>query len=489
MKKLFLGTAALIFVSVIMVGCGPNSSGDDSSSVNKDEKITISFWTKSDTRIDPIIKGLVKSFNESNTDNIYVNFSPLEDVSDYNELETKVTTGFNTNVYPNLVQAYPGHVADYMSYNKSVNLDKYINDSTIGWTSDEKSKFDLSSGQQFAQEGTYTLPFNKSSEVLYYNKDKLVGLDISNYYVNTDSKGLLKNGKISDNYLQNLTWEEFYDYLCPALVAYNSANNESLFSTSKGDYAILNYESDANHFITMLKQYGVSYTHIDETSKKGVVDFDSDEAIALMSKIRGYAQKHYVMTRWSGSTGNYSATSVFENRALFAVNSTVGASYFADSTNPISIGVGHIPYAEGKEKYVIEQGTSLAVLDKGEEQNKATWKFYKWLSNYENALSYSLNSGYLPLRSDIYDDKKFINQFNPDNYADKTADRVTASVISYCKNLTGEYYTEAPFIGSSSTRNAASYLNSWLLKVTERTEDEIKTEFAKYANQARVDIK
>lgn len=487
MKKLFISSMAFVFASAMLVSCGTSNPGSNGSSSLSD-KVTISFWTKSDSKIDPILKNLVNTYNQTNTDNIYVEFSPLENVSDYNDLETTVITGFNTNIYPNLVQAYPGHVADYMNYNKAVNLDKYINDSNIGWTSEEKTKFDLSSGQQFAVEGTYTLPFNKSTEVLYYNRDKLVGLDISSYY-KSDDGSLLKTGRISDTYLQNLTWEEFYNYLCPALLDYNKANNDALLNTSKDNYAILNYESDANHFITMLKQYGISYTHIDETTKKGAVDFDSDESIKFMSTIREYAQKHYIMTKYSTGSPYYSATSVFDGNALFAINSTVGASYFADNTNPISIGIGHIPYAEGKDKYVIEQGTSLAALDKGEEQNKATWLFYKWLSNYENALNYSISSGYLPLRSDVYEDVKFKETFNPENYTDKTSDKVVASVISYTTNLTGEYFTEAPFIGSSSVRNAASYLNSWLLKVIDRSEDEIKTEFIKYADQGRLDIK
>lgn len=507
MKKRTLFMFGVGCFAMLLASCGGTSSGSitgDSNSTNPStssgessntgssssqgniikEPVTISMWIKNDPKNTKLYEEFVESF-KSVEPNVTVNFSSLEDVSNYNELEEKVLVGLTAKNYPNIVQAYPGHVADYLAPKNgsiALNMDPYINNEVYGWVEEEKNNFDLSAGQQFAEDGTYCLPFNKSSEVLYYNRDKLVGLNLSTY----DSS--INGGRaLNDSYLQNLTWEEFYEHLCPALISYDTDHpDEKLINKDNPYWSIMHYEDDSNHFITTAKQYGVPYTSI-TAEGKGSVDFNCVETKAHMKKIGGYSRNHYIITRWSSEGSNgYSANHILDGSALFAVNSTVGAQWFYDAANPIDIGIGHIPYAANKKRYVVEQGTSLAFLDKGNEQeNLASWLFYKHMSSYSNALKYSLQSGYFPMRNDIYEDEAYINNYDPSNYDAPSSERFIAQVFAFAPELIDDYFTEAPFVGSSNARSAVSYLNSSLLKTNvELTDEYIDAQFEEAYNNA-----
>lgn len=472
MKKSLFLSAMVALTAVGIVGCAPTSNPTETPTTNPttvpttnptttveehkpviETPVTISMWVKSDIN-SPLYASFVETFKQVEP-NVTVNLSALEDVSNYNDLQKKVLTGILAKQYPNIIQAYPGHVADYHANDIAINIQPYFENAQYGWTAEERSQFNLSAGQQFGFEGTYCLPFNKSSEVLYYNRDKLVGLDLSAQNTN------INNGyALTDEYLQNLTWEEIFDRLGPALIAYDEANpDEKLIDKSDKDWSVFFHEDDANHFITTMKQYDVDYTSVDSTGK-GSVNFVNAEAKALRKKFANAVTDHLVATRWS-SGGKYSANQLLLGHSLLAVNSTVGASYFYHDEYITDVGIGHVPYAEGQKRYVVEQGTSLAFLSHGNElQDLASWLFYKHMTSYENQLTYSLGSGYLPIRADIYDDPAYIAFTDLDQFSGISAEKITAEVFNFAEQLQDDYFTEAPFEGSTAVRNAVSYLNS-----------------------------
>ena len=452
-KNLVLGSLVAL-LALGTAACGPTSdpSQPATGGIIK-EKVTISMWVKSDIN-SPLYASFVESFKAVEP-NVTVELSALEDVGNYNDLQQKFMTGILAKQYPNIVQAYPGHVADYHAQDIAINIQPYFENKDYGWTAEERAQFNLSAGQQFGFAGTYCLPFNKSSEVLYYNRDKLIGLDLSSINTNINAGYAL-----TDDYLQNLTWEEIFNVLGPALIAYDEANpDKNLIDKSDSDWSVIFHEDDANHFITTMKQYNAPYTSVNSEGK-GSVDFVNDQAKALRKTFANAVTDHLLATRWS-SGGKYSANQLLCGHSLFAINSTVGASYFYHDEYIADIGIGHVPYAQGQKRYVVEQGTSLAFLDKGNElQNLASWLFYRHMTSYDNQLTYSLGSGYLPIRADIYNDPAYINHNDMDNFSGPSAAEVTAKVFNFAEQLQDDYFTEAPFKGSTAVRNAVSYLNS-----------------------------
>ena len=493
MKNKLILSALVAIIGTGIVACGPTTSEPTSeptsdptntSTVEPEyiikEPVTISMWVRSDIN-SPLYQSFAESFKEVEP-NVTVNVEALEEIASYNDLEQKVLTGILAKQYPNIVQAYPGHVADYYANDIAINVQPYFENPTYGWSEEEKSKFNLKAGQQFGFEGTYCLPFNKSSEVLYYNRDKLIGLDLSEFNTN------INNGfELDDKYLQNLTWEEIFDKLGPALIACDEKYPEkNLINKSDSDWSIVFHEDDANHFITTMKQYDVDYTSVDSTGK-GSIDFVNDEAKALRKNFANKVTEHLLATRWS-SGNKYSANQLLLGHSLLAINSTVGASYFYHDEYITDIGVGHVPYAEGQKRYVVEQGTSLAFLDQGDElENLASWLFYKHMTSYENQLTYSLGSGYLPIRSDIFDDPAYITKNDLENYPSVSAERIQAQVFNFAEELQDDYFTEAPFEGSTAVRSACSFLNSGIYAEAKKnyvTDEYIDEAFARAYNDA-----
>lgn len=479
MKSKILLSAVAVLAGVGIVGCGPTTSEPQKSGII-DKPVTISMWVKSDAN-SPLYASFVESFKEVEP-NVTVKLEALEDVGNYNDIQKKVLTGVLAKQYPNIVQAYPGHVADYHEAGIAINIQPYFESPEYGWTAKEKAQFNLSAGQQFGFEGTYCLPFNKSSEVLYYNRDKLIGLDLS-----AQNAAINEGRPLTDAYLQNLTWEEIFDKLGPALIAYDEAYPEkNLINKSDSDWSVIYHEDDANHFITTMKQYGVNYTSVDSTGK-GSVNFVNAEAKALRKDFANNVTNHMLATRWS-SGGKYSANQLLLGHSLLAINSTVGASYFYHDEYITDIGIGHVPYAEGQKRYVVEQGTSLAFLDHGDElQNLASWLFYRHMTSYENQLTYSLGSGYLPIRADIYKDPAYIARNDLEQFSGVSEARIIAQVFNFAENLQNDYFTEAPFAGSTAVRNAVSYLNSGIYAEAKKgyvTDDFIDKAFTDAYNNA-----
>ena len=154
-------------------------------------------------------------------------------------------------------------------FGKTIDDEGNVIDDSSTLSSDMSSAY-ISDGQQFQEEGTYSMPFSKSTECMFYNEDILLGLDLSGI----DPE--INNGnRLNADYLNNLTWEELFGHLAPALERYNSEVSQ-IITPRDGVSSIVYYDSDDNLFITLTQQYGYPYTDINE-SGVGEVLFNTPE--------------------------------------------------------------------------------------------------------------------------------------------------------------------------------------------------------------------
>ncbi len=382
----------------------------------------------------------------------------------YNNLSEGVMTGFGLNNYPDLVQCYPDHVVNYLEQGKVIELSDFSKDTTYGFSEEDRSDYIQSlfkEGESYTSPGLYSLPWNKSTEVMFYNEDKLLNLDLSAYDPS------INGGKPLDAaYLSNLSWEDMFGHLCPAIDAYNEAHDHSLYTLDKnGMGAILAYDSDENLFITAMIQYAAGYTSIN-ASGEGSVDFNNLTAKAILKKFYEAHKDKYIITK--ESYGDYTSSLFTANHALFAISSNTGASYNFDAKNPANIGVTRIPHALGKKPMAINQGPSLCLLSHraDDSQNhqlraEASWLFYKYLTSKENSLAWSLETDYLPVRQSVYSSSEFIEASNLSDKEEKTYGRLKAKTIQTCSEIGEELFSTATFKGSSVARNQAKELIKW----------------------------
>ena len=457
---------------------------DDSKAIIK-EDVTINFLSMTDSNYLAKLDSLAKDFMKSEP-HVKVNvYNPLG-TGNYNTLEQYVVAGFFKEDYPDIVQCYPDNVVKYISRGYAVGLDKYLDNQTYGIRNESGSDYIetfMAEGSAYDKEGTtYSLPFCKSTELMYYNENALLGLDLSSI----DSS--INNGQpLTETYLNDLTWEEFFEKLCPALVGLNNSlsDDKKLFKDTESS-CILAVDSDENYFITLAHQYGYGYTSVDENGK-GSIDFDNPEMKALMKKLKAAKDNKYLQTK--GTYEDY-VSSLFTNQeALFTISSTAGLSYNVPGKNDeqFSVGVARIPYASGKAYSSINQGPSVCILDHNDENRSlASYLFWKHITNETNSTEWALFTGYMAIRKSTYTSEKYLAALTPsdDASAYEIAEAKNYKKIADVKDYT---FNTALFKGSSNARtNVGKLLKECL--INEDLDTNIDTLFKTYSDETKTHL-
>ena len=429
---------------------GESQGGSESQGGGVDAATEITIWTTYNDTYQTIINNCIDEF-QTMYPNIKVN--NVKQQGSYDDLKKMCVDGFAVDNYPDIVSAYPDSVADFLNNGKGLDMNPYMNDPEIGWTEDDFDDIPesiIQAGQSYSIPGTYSLPCSKSTEAMYYNQDVLIGLDLSSI------DATINEGQpLNDTYFQNMTWEELFEKLVPALDSYDqaqSADKKIIDRTTFTDWAWVGYDSDDNLFITLAEQYGYDYTAIDQVTGKGQILFDNDGMKGLMTKFAGYNAKHYFTTKGVIKTNvNYRSTA---DAMLFSIGSTGGVKYQFSSDNPHNVGVAPIPHAAGKPHKVISQGPDFAFLDHNNENKaKATWLFYKLFTNTTYNSAWALTTGYSPIRYSVMETKAYIEYADASTQDPKTLDRLYALNASYAAKAAQYFFTSPVFKGSSEARN------------------------------------
>lgn len=444
-KKSMLLIAPL-FASALLVGCGNRGGGVVSDKGLIKTPVEIVFKSTAGQQNQVALNRMIESFKEIEP-NVTVTFDQVQ--GSYQDIADNTITGFTTGDYGDIVMVYPDAVADFIDYGFAFNLDPYINNEEYGLSTEDKedliSTF-MDEGRNYILEGTYSLPFSKSTELVYYNRERVWGLEL---------EGVNNGNPINDEYLNSLTWEEFFGVLCPAIMDYiKTPEGADLLNTSGNDYAVMSYDSDDNLFITLAAQYGYDYTGI--SNGKGQALFNNDNMKNLMKEWNGYAKKRYITS--AGASGGIRSNTLFtQNKILFSVGSSAGSSYqYSDGTD---VGVFKIPHAEGHDPKVILQGPSVSILrhrtsDGTWDTNRqlAAWLFYRHCITYKNALDWSVTANYMPIRQSIYEDEIYIELYDEASQTPASLDLLNARIANFVGSLSNYYFTSPAFKGSNTCR-------------------------------------
>ena len=479
-----------LLVPLLLSGCqsptdnNENTDGDENVNCIIKEKTTINFLSMSDSGYHDELTKMITSFEEKEP-NVRVNlYNPLGS-GNYNMLEKYVVAGFFKEDYPDLVQCYPDNVIKYIGQDKAVNVDPLINNKEYGLSDEEKEDYIASfieEGKRYQKEGTYSLPFCKSTELLYYNADVLIGLNLSSV-----NPSLNEGRPLDATYLDNLTWEELFDELCPAIKAYNDAQDSShKIYVDSDTSAIFTYDSDENFFITLANQYQYGYTSIDSTSK-GKIDFNNENMKNLMKTLKAAKDNKYLLTRGSNK-GNYVSYTFTDKKALFTISSTAGLSYNYNKNNPFKIGVARIPHAKNHDYSAINQGPSLCILDHNDE-NRATASFLLWkhFTNETNSSSWALKTGYMGVRKSSYKTEEYIAAKSVTDSSDLLK-LATANNLNKISEVRDDTFNTPVFRGSSNVRTNVGLLIKDCLN-SENLDEEIDELFNFYVSDAESYIK
>lgn len=434
--KKFLGAAALTTVAAVALASCDNGGSkvdfDDSiiNSVDLTQEITIDFWHTMGKNIQAVLEEQIAEFNKIYP-NIHINHTQI---GGYNDVKDQIVQNFGTGAYPNLAYCYPDHVALYNEANITVKLDGLASNSLYGFGGSElTSKFsqvdvtpvkesDLISsfydeGKQFGDGLTYTLPFLKSTEVLYYNVDFFT----------------------ANNLTVPTTWDEMWE-TCKKIKEIDPKSIP------------LGYDSADNLFITLAKSYGYEYT------SNNSFDFDNEGMRNLVKQYREMYDKGYFITKTLNGeqyTSNVFKDSTATNRMYMCVGSSAGAKNQAATNKAFEVGVTGVPTAPGKELTAISQGPSLTIL-KSDDPAKvvASWVFAQFLLTDFSQASFALETGYLPVTKTASQVEQYVAAMNAKN----GFDHLPELAATFANEHSNMYFASPVFIGSSVAREQVGNL-------------------------------
>lgn len=469
MKKVLI----LFFVMVLgitLTACTGSSNKTEKDLLNydiitelPDDEVTITFWHSFGTNKENLIKGYIADFNEVYP-NIKVEFT--KEGSNYNELRDKVVSNIVTGTTPTMVFTYPDHVADYIEGKAILSLDPFVEDETVGYTQAELDDFVPVYLEENHQTGHYYgLPFNKSTEVLIYNK--------TYFEDHKDEAGFTKLKEMYDimnpetgTQTDIVTWDLVKEV---SQEIKDHENNEDIWGFA--------YDSLANLFITTVRQWGGEYTNSD-----GDILFNNDTTKAALAYYKDLHDNGLatIPAEWEE---DYASTPFTKKEVMMTVGSTAGITYNVpdllpepdgDNIPDWEIGVAPIPQKDEDSKAAIQQGTNISIMaNSTDEQRLAAWLLIKYLASKDVTVDWAMNTGYLPvsqsgLESDTY--QSFLANPEADLFAESLAANAAYLQVDYL------FYDPA-FPGSSNVRaNAETAMKAILFNQEGKTIDMILQE-------------
>lgn len=475
MKKKFLAIAlAALILPFTLTSCGDSvenageafkliSVEDLKAKTSEAKPVKVEFWHSFGHNITKHLNPLIEEFEaKMATEEIYIDVVTKQIGGGYDGLRSRVNQGTKSNSIPTMILGYPDHFADYIGSEILLPLDEFVNASdkeNIGFTDDEIQNDFVSTywaeNQLIGKDGktiTAGIPFNKSTEVMYYNASAVDPI--------LEANGWLTNGR-----WVNPTWEQVWTVsqvlkdksLSNSLSwVHNGATYNVSIRTPNKFYPVY-IDSKANFFITTARQWAENaeaassvYTKIDSTGK-GIVCFDNDTTKAAQA----YFLEKAAAGLWNVPdkvNQSYGSNLMVNNEAFISIGSTAGVNN--NDSSKYEMKVTTIPqktYDNGVQA-VIQQGTNAAILTKNSNNytRLAAWLLIRFLTSTDVTAEFSMNTGYLPVRKSARETAEF-SEFIAD--ANSIFGGATAQAIVAADAQTNYFYTDPAFSGSSIVRD------------------------------------
>ena len=423
---IIIGVVLAIILAVVLLSAlgGKKQNGEvpgwniGDAKFDTETPVTIRFYSTMGKALVETITPFIEEFQK-----LYPNITVEHtQPGGYDEVRDTIKTELTVGEQPNIAYCYPDHVAMYNRSGKVITLDQLIDHAEYGLSDEQKANIIegfYNEGRQFGDEYMYTLPFSKSTEVLYYNKT---------YF---DKNGLSVPK----------TWEEM-EAVCKQI---KQLNPESI---------PLGYDSESNWFITMCEQYNSPYTSANDPHYL----FDNSTNRSFVEMIARWHYEGLVTTK--ELNGSYTSGLFVEGKSFMSIGSSAGATHqrpsAVDGQYAFEVGIAPIPQVSASNPKVISQGPSLVMLDCGDTQeNIATWLFMKYLvTNVQLQAAFADASGYVPVLKSVTEVPAFAAKLN----AADGGNNIAYLSMKVCLEQADYYYTSPAFNGSSTARDQVGYL-------------------------------
>lgn len=493
MKKskvsLFLTSSALMLSGLALTSCGSESNRnvanageafemrtiqDLKNNSSKDSPLEIVFWHSFGDAIEGPLNNLIDEFeDEMASKEIYIDVKALSTGGGYDGLRSKINSGIASNNLPTMLLGYPDHFADYINSGILLPLDSYVNstDTEIGMIGDyaysdiieEYQRENILDANGDGVADICGIPFNKSTEVMYYNASVVDPI--------LQEKGWLGE----DGYWENPTWDQLWTIsqtLKDKVAAKNCTwtYNKASYESIKTDYPVY-IDSESNFFITTSRQWCQNqdeaksvYTTSSSVSS-GEVRFDNS--------ITRSAQNYFLEKANAGlwnlpakKSQGYGSKLMQNLEAFISIGSTAGVKNNASPKYELKVAaVPQRSYdTNSSVQAVIQQGTNAAILNKNSNNltRLASWLLIRYLTSTESTTTFSMDTGYMPVRNSAVESQTYQNFLQlanaefankPENAYEKALYGTVAQAIYAANKERSYFYTDPAFKGSSTIRD------------------------------------
>ncbi|OAB42399.1 ABC transporter substrate-binding protein [Paenibacillus glacialis] len=372
-------TALLLLVSIMAIaGCGQtnkSSAGKDmntnqpamtastpESSESKNVEITFYYPVNVGGPLTKVIDGMVSTFMEQHPD---IKVNPVY-TGNYGDNTVKIQAGVQAKQPPDVAVMMSTELYSMLDMKAIIPLDDFIVKDTDIQMSDFYPAF-LEDTQ--TESTTYSIPFQRSTIVMYYNKEmfKAAGLDPEKPPATWDelvtyAKKLNRDGHAGLEIPGN---DDSY-WMFQMLARQNATDPKQNIMSSDGKKAMFNTPENVEAL-----QFWLDLSHKQKVMPEGVIDW----ATVPTDFIQG---KTAMMMHTSGNLTNVKNNAKFE----FGVAFPPAQKQFGSPTG-------------GGNLYIFENTSP--------EKQAAAWEFVKYMTASEQAALFSSSSGYVGVRKSAYD--------------------------------------------------------------------------------------
>ena len=361
--KKVITSALTLALALGLTACGSSTKDENSNAVSgnetsqqetentTDEKATVVFWHAMNGEQEKELTKLADDFMKEHPD-ITIE---LQNQTGYQELQQKITaTSTSPDDLPTMTQAYPDWMFNPIK-------DGLVQDLT-DLTKDIEDYDDILEGFRKGTEfdgKVYSMPFNKSTEILWYNKDIFdeLKLDVPTSY------------------------EELEDV-------------SKKITEEKGIPAI-GWDSLSNYYTTFIANEGKDFDK----------DFDvtSDESKKAVEYYLDGIKDGYFRT---AGTDKYMSGPFGNEQVAMYIGSNAGETFVKEAVAD-KFNVGVAPAPTGK---AVQQGTDVFVFaNKPEAETKAAYEFIKYITSKDAQIEWGIKTGYIPARESSIEADEYQN--------------------------------------------------------------------------------
>ena len=346
-------------------------------------KAVVPFWEAMAAALGESLSGLTKEFNATHPSMDI----QLVQMANYNTLQTKTIGAIAAKDPPLIAQAYENWAAQYATGFYLSTFDSYINGAN-GLSKAEIADFfpKMWDSAKLADGKRYMMPFNKSSVVMYYNKDMLKAAGIAH---------------------PPTTWQEFADD-CVKLTK----------TDEKGDQT----QWGASHTPSVDLWYGLVYAYGGKvlTDTYDNVLFGNNNAAKQATQLFAdlYTKKYMHYTTAYGDQ-----TDLGVGKAAMTFGSVAGRTYYEQAVGG-KFELGEAPLPGGPAgKAAALYGTNIVMFGNApkytQRQKDAAWAFIKWFTSPHSQAVWAAQTGYMPARQSSLKDPVLVAAYaaNPEKKA------------------------------------------------------------------------